>query len=82
MFRRQIFATLLASLVLGVGVRAQPVTPHLGYVFPAGGRQGSEVKVAVGGQYLNNATNAYLSGSGARAAFIDYTRPLTPKEDQ
>ncbi len=79
-FRRQTFAPLLGSFFLGVGVLAQPATPHLGYIFPAGGRQGSEVKVAVGGQYLNNATNAYVSGSGAQAAFIEYTRPLTPKE--
>ncbi len=54
--------------------------PHMGYVFPAGGRQGSVVQVAIGGQYLNNPTNAYISGSGVQAAFVEYTRPLTQKE--
>jgi hypothetical protein len=36
--------------------------------------------VAVGGQYLNNATNAYISGDGVQAVVVDYSRPLTQKE--
>ena len=45
-------------------VHAQPAPPRIGYACPAGGRQGTVVQVAVGGQYLNNATNAYVSGDG------------------
>jgi hypothetical protein len=37
-------------------------------------------QVAVGGQYLNNATNAYVSGTGGQAVVVDYSRPLTQKE--
>jgi hypothetical protein len=59
---------------------AQPLSPHVGYVYPAGGRQGAVFQVAVGGQYLNNATNAYISGAGVQAVVVDYTRPLTQKE--
>jgi hypothetical protein len=36
--------------------------------------------VAVGGQYLNNATNAYVSGDGVQVVVVDYSRPLTQKE--
>src|SRR5512137_1508710 len=67
-------------LVLACGASAQPAAPHIGYVFPAGGRRGSVAEVTIGGQYLKNATNAYVSGSGVEAAFVEYARPLTAKE--
>ena len=73
-------ATLLALLPFAPWGRAQPSPPHIGYVYPAGGRQGAVFQVAVGGQYLNNATNAYISGAGVQAAVVDYARPLTQKE--
>ncbi|MGD0259726.1 MAG: PPC domain-containing protein [Verrucomicrobiota bacterium] len=73
-------ATLLGLLTFAVPVAAQPSFPHIGYVYPAGGRQGAVFQVAVGGQYLNNATNAYISGPGVQAAVVDYSRPLTQKE--
>jgi hypothetical protein len=37
-------------------------------------------QVAVGGQYLNNATNAHISGPGVQAVVVDYSRPMTQKE--
>src|ERR1035437_9314535 len=73
-------ATLLVLLAFAASVAAQPLSPHIGYVYPAGGRQGAVFQVAVGGQYLNNATNAYVSGNGVQAVVVDYTRPLTQKE--
>ena len=78
--RLRIRFTLLALLALRFGLHAQPAAPHLGYVYPAGGRQGTVVQLAIGGQYLNNATNAYVSGPGVQAAFVEYARPLTQKE--
>ena len=54
--------------------------PHLGYVYPAGGRQGATFQITVGGQFLANVTNAYVSGSGVHAKIIEYNRPLNPKE--
>jgi hypothetical protein len=75
---RRCATTLAVLCALSVG--AQPAAPHIGYVFPAGGRQGSVVQVAIGGQYLGSATNAYVSGSGVQAAFMEYARPLTQKE--
>ena len=55
----------------------QATTPHLGYVFPAGGRQGASFDVKVGGQYLGAVSNAYVSGTGVQAVVADYDRPLT-----
>jgi len=60
--------------------QAQPRVPHVGYVYPAGGRQGTTVQIAVGGQYLNNPKGAFVSGAGVQAKVGEYTRPLTQKE--
>ena len=69
----------MALLAFAPWGRAQQ-SPHIGYVYPAGGRQGAVFQVAVGGQYLNNATNAYVSGDGVQVVVVDYSRPLTQKE--
>src|ERR1022692_3026199 len=73
-------ATLLGLFAFAGSLVAQPSSPHVGYVYPAGGRQGAVFQVAVGGQFLNNATNAYISGPGVQAVVVDYSRPLTQKE--
>jgi hypothetical protein len=73
-------AALLALLTIVPWGRAQPLPPHIGYVYPAGGRQGTTVEMAVGGQYLNNTSGAFVSGTGAQASVGEYTRPLTQKE--
>ncbi len=54
--------------------------PRIGYVYPAGGRQGATFQVVVGGQYLIGATNVYVSGAGVQGAVLEYARPLTQKE--
>ena len=35
---------------------AQQQAPHIGYVYPAGGRQGTTFQVTVGGQFLDGVT--------------------------
>lgn len=54
--------------------------PHLGYVYPAGGRQGSTFQVVVGGQNLVSATNVYFSGAGIQATVVDFNRPMPQNE--
>src|ERR1019366_3387046 len=66
-------------LALAFTARAQN-TPHLGYVYPAGGRQGTTFQVLVGGQFLVNVTNAFVSGAGVHAKVMEYNRPLNQKE--
>jgi hypothetical protein len=55
----------------------QQIAPHAGYVYPAGGRQGTTFEVTVGGQALNGVNNVYLSGPGATVKILEYERPLT-----
>ena len=44
---------------------------------PAGGRQGTTFQVTIGGQYLDGATNAFVSGGGVRASVVEFVKPIT-----
>jgi hypothetical protein len=55
---------------------AQAQGPRIGYVYPAGGRQGTTFRVAVGGQFLRGADEAYISGEGVEALVVEYVRAL------
>ncbi|MGA2060856.1 MAG: PPC domain-containing protein [Thermoguttaceae bacterium] len=59
---------------------SQPNAPHIGYAYPAGGRQGDTFQVTIGGQYLESADNVYISGGGVQAKVIESIKLLTPKE--
>lgn len=76
----RILAGLLALTALASGARAQSSAPRIGYVYPAGGRQGATIQVAVGGQYLKNPSAAFVSGAGVEVKVGEYSRPLTQKE--
>ena len=56
--------------------------PHIGYVYPAGGRQGTTFEVVIGGVSLNEATAAFVSGAGVQATVLKQERQVTPKEQQ
>jgi len=71
---------LTAGLLVLPAARAQQRLPHIGYVYPAGGRQGTTFEVTIGGQYLNFATNVFVSGGGVRVAILEQERQLTPQE--
>ena len=57
-------AVVLATLVSAA--RAQQ-PPHVGYVYPAGGRQGTQFKVTLGGRFLDGVDKCYVSGPGVKA---------------
>jgi len=71
---------LAILLMVAPSVQAQQFAPRIGYVYPAGGRQGTTFQVAVGGQYLGNTNSAYVSGTGVQAEVVEYNRPLAQKE--
>ena len=84
--RRQplLLAAVVAALaaVCAGGLAAQPVAPHAGYIYPAGGRQGTTVEIRVGGQFLNGASKAYISGPGVEVKSVEWMKPLQGKEAQ
>ncbi|MBM3472696.1 MAG: hypothetical protein FJX75_05420 [Armatimonadetes bacterium] len=68
-------------LALLLAASAQPqAVPRIGYVYPAGGRQGTTVRVTVGGQFLRGADEAYVSSPGVLASVVEYIRPLDAGE--
>src|SRR5205823_1186389 len=75
--------TLAALFAVAAFLSAQqPVQPHAGYVYPAGGQRGRIVDVRVGGQYLNGAGKAHISGRGVEVSRVEYERPPTGAEAQ
>lgn len=59
---------------------AKTRTPHIGYVYPAGGQQGTTMHIIAGGQFLNGVSAVYFSGGGVNAAIVDYVKPFTNKQ--
>ena len=50
--------------------------PHIGYVYPAGGKRSSVFRVVVGGQFLRGAKDVQVSGAGVRAEVVRHYPPL------
>ncbi len=50
--------------------------PRIGYVYPAGARQGASAQVTVGGQFLSDVTNAFISGAGIKATVVEFNKPM------
>ncbi len=54
--------------------------PSIGYIYPAGAQRGTVTTVTVGGQYMQNADRAFISGDGVRARVVGYDRPISNRE--
>ncbi|MFO0929345.1 MAG: PPC domain-containing protein [Gemmataceae bacterium] len=66
-----------ALLALAPLAWSQPASPHVGYVYPAGGKQGSTFKLQLGGQFFDGATGVRVSGEGVTAKVLGQTKPIT-----
>jgi hypothetical protein len=76
-------AILLAVVLAATASSAQgqPLnSPRAGFAYPAGGQQGTTVRVLVGGRYLEGASGAAFSARGLRADVVGYDKPLTQRE--
>ncbi|MHC4117412.1 MAG: PPC domain-containing protein [Planctomycetota bacterium] len=69
------FVLLLFSVATARG-QSNTNQPHIGYLYPAGARQGTTVRITAGGQFLRNSTKVYVSGEGVQAKVIKYCRPF------
>lgn len=61
---------------------ARATGPRIGYVYPAGGKQGTSFTVTVGGQYLEGVSEAQFFGKGIAARVVQYIHPINQKEDE
>ncbi len=77
-FRWHAVWVLAAWLAVASSAQAQQsFTPHIGYVYPAGGKQGTTFEVILGGQSLDGVTGAHVSGYGVTATLVDYVKPIS-----
>lgn len=81
MKRQRSLAAIAFGLALAASVcPAQPAAPRIGFVYPAGGQQGGQVTVSIGGQNLTGASAVVISGAGIEARVVGHERPLTQRE--
>jgi hypothetical protein len=70
----------LALLLVGaVPSLAQP-RPYIGYVYPAGGQQGTTFAVRLGGQNLDGASEVLVTGIGVSTRVVECFRRISPQE--
>lgn len=72
-------------LITGVAASANAAKPkskhpHIGYVYPAGGQLGSSFMATVGGQYLQGASHAFISGKGVNVEVVRYSVKYEPRQ--
>ncbi len=75
---RKLSATSV-SVAICCAASAQ-VRPYIGFVYPAGGRQGTIFQVKLGGQGLEDVNKAFVTGPGVTARVVEYDRALNPQE--
>ncbi|MCX5758681.1 MAG: hypothetical protein NTU83_09295, partial [Candidatus Hydrogenedentes bacterium] len=68
---------LACAAIFAVNAWAQERVPHIGYLYPAGGQQGTVMQTLAAGQFMRGANNAYVSGEGVHATVMQYAGPLT-----
>ena len=74
---RRLISGLVVVLAIAPAARAQQqVTPHIGYVYPAGARQGAALEVTIGGQFLDGVSQAFVSGAGVQATVVEHVKPI------
>lgn len=69
-------ALLLMPLFAATSSPAQPATPRIGFVYPAGGQRGASCQATIGGQFLDGVTNVFISGAGVQARVVDFNKPM------
>lgn len=77
------FLLVLLCLVLPAGAKPGkgPRQPHIAYVYPAGGQQGTTFRALVGGQFIRRVQEANFSGSGIEAKVVSTAQAL-PRLDR
>ncbi|MBE3134046.1 MAG: hypothetical protein IMZ55_11270, partial [Acidobacteria bacterium] len=71
---------LAVVLAVAPAALAQQITPRVGYIYPAGGKQGATFEAVIGGQSLGGVANVYFSGTGVQATLVELIKPISTKE--
>ncbi len=76
---RRLLGPCLGALLMAFSAAQAQEKPRIGYVYPAGGRQGTTFQVTLGGQYLPGITRIHFTGKGIEASGIKVT-PIRPDD--
>lgn len=73
---------LAGLLALGASARGQTrqAGSYIGFVYPAGGQQGTTFRVNLGGQGLDGVNQVRVSGEGVSAKVVEYFRKIGPQD--
>lgn len=75
--RKVRFAVLVIPAVLAMASAAfAQVRPYIGYVYPAGGKQGTTFRLKLGGQNLDGVNAVVVTGKGVSGKVVAYLRKL------
>jgi ribosomal protein L40E len=74
------FATLGLAIFLAASPSAIAQTQYIGYVYPAGGQQGTIFPIRLGGQGLTHASDLVVSGEGVSVRLVEYYRIMNNEE--
>lgn len=69
----------LAAVLVAVAP-ASAQSQYIGYVYPAGGQQGTTFPIRLGGQSLNLISDLVVSGQGVTVRLVDYYAPFGNQE--
>jgi len=74
------FAILGVAILLADASSVRAQSQYIGYVYPAGGQQGTTFPIKMGGQGLMYASDLVVSGEGVSARLIDYYPVMSNEE--
>ena len=70
------FAILGLAILVAAASSVRAQSQYIGYVYPAGGQQGTTFSIRLGGQGLLYVSDLVVSGEGVSVRLVDYFRVL------
>lgn len=77
---REHFKALVLVVLATAASSVLAQNQYIGYVYPAGGQQGSTFQIRLGGQGLSYASDLVVSGDGVAVRLVDYYRLMDNQE--
>ena len=74
------FSTVGLAMLLAAASSVRAQNQYIGYVYPAGGQQGSTFPIRLGGQGLAHASDVVVSGEGISIRLVDHYRVMSNEE--